>query len=113
MLHVIGVAPLRQSHRRNEICALACEPLVREKKQRLYAAGGVAPGVCVSEGDELLDRFGELASVAFVWGPVVIAAGGWDLGLLTRVEISHIRIASEGNGRINSRGSSSPPSQRT
>ena len=35
------------------------------------------------------------------------------LGLLTRVEIGHIRIGSAGNGRIRSRGSASSLSQRT
>jgi hypothetical protein len=30
-------------------------------------------------------------------------------GLLTRVEIGHIRISPEGNGRIRSRGSVPPP----
>ena len=34
-------------------------------------------------------------------------------GLLTRVEIGHIRIGSAGNCRIKSRGSGSSPSQRT
>jgi hypothetical protein len=33
-------------------------------------------------------------------------------GLLTRLEIGHIRISSGGNGRIRSRGSASSPSQR-
>ena len=33
-------------------------------------------------------------------------------GLLTRVEIGHVRIGSAGNGRIRSRGSGSSPSQR-
>jgi len=33
-------------------------------------------------------------------------------GLLTRVEIGHIRIGSAGNGRIKSRGSGSSLSQR-
>jgi hypothetical protein len=33
-------------------------------------------------------------------------------GLLTRVEIGHIRIGSAGNGRIKSPGSGSSPSQR-
>ena len=33
-------------------------------------------------------------------------------GLLTRVEIGHIRIGSAGNGRIRSRGSGSSLSQR-
>jgi hypothetical protein len=34
-------------------------------------------------------------------------------GLLTRVEIGHMRIRSAANGRIKSRGSGSSPSQRT
>jgi hypothetical protein len=34
-------------------------------------------------------------------------------GLLTRVEIAHIRSSSAGKGRIRSRGSGSSPSQRT
>ena len=34
-------------------------------------------------------------------------------GLLTRVEIGHIRMGSAGNGRIKSRGSGSSLSQRT
>jgi hypothetical protein len=33
-------------------------------------------------------------------------------GLLTRVEIGHMRIGSAGNGRIRSPGSGSSPSQR-
>jgi hypothetical protein len=34
-------------------------------------------------------------------------------GLVTRVEIGHIRIGSDGNGRIKSCGSGSSLSQRT
>jgi len=38
---------------------------------------------------------------------------GHEFWLLMRVEIGHIRMGSAGNGRIKSRGSGSPLSQRT
>jgi|SRR6516162_5739646 len=50
------------------------------------------------------------ASVASSIGSMI--DGSSFSGLLTRVEIGHIRIKSAGNGRIKSRGSGSSPSQR-
>jgi hypothetical protein len=50
------------------------------------------------------------ASVATSIGST-IAASSFS-GLLTRVEIGHIRIGAAGNGRIRSRGSGSSLSQR-
>ena len=58
-----------------------------------------------------LERCGPYAaSVATSIGST-IAASSFS-GLLTRVEIGHIRIGAAGNGRIRSRGSASSPSQR-
>jgi hypothetical protein len=54
---------------------------------------------------------GYAASVAIRIGSIM--EGSSFSGLLTRVEIGHIRIKSAGKGRIRSRGSGSSPSQRT
>src|SRR5262245_55479782 len=57
------------------------------------------------------DVFSDAASIAGSTGSTIEASSF--SGLLTRVEIGHIRIGSAGEGRIRSRGSGSCPSQRT
>src|SRR5438105_11995477 len=78
-------------------------------KTKLQASSALDPETLQSQVTKTARKRLSLRGLEVLHGRLI--DGSSFSGLLTRVEIGHIRIRSAGNGRIKSRGSGSSPSQ--